>query len=72
MAEFAAIQIVASIIQLVDVGVRIVERLDDFRDKANGLPKSFKHIRTRLPIFIDALRQTKETMEEHAEEAWQM
>jgi hypothetical protein len=63
MAEFAAIQIVASIIQVIDVGVRIIERLDDFREKANGLPRTFRHISTKLPLLVDALRQTKEVME---------
>jgi hypothetical protein len=63
MAELAALQVAASIIQVIDVGIRISERLKDFHDKSHALPSTFKHINNKLPIFIDALRQTKEAME---------
>jgi hypothetical protein len=55
MAEFAALSVAASILQVVNVGIRVIKRLNEYGDKANGLPDAFKHINKRLPIFIDAL-----------------
>jgi hypothetical protein len=63
MAELAALQVAASIIQVIDVGIRVVQRLREYHDKANELPDAFKHISKRLPIFIETLRQTKSTFE---------
>ncbi|KAF2133626.1 TPR-like protein [Dothidotthia symphoricarpi CBS 119687] len=64
MAEaLATLAVVASILQVVDLGVRVIKRLEDFREEAGGLPKAFTHISRRLPILIDALRKTKQIME---------
>jgi hypothetical protein len=64
MAELAALQVAASIIQVIDVGIRVIKRLQDFKKKANGLPDAFKHINLRLPLFVDALRQTNAALED--------
>jgi hypothetical protein len=64
MAEsLAALQVAASIIQVIDVGIRVVQRLREYHDNANDLPDAFKHVSKRLPIFIETLRQTKSTIE---------
>jgi len=64
MAEaLAGVQIAASIIQVIDVGVRVLERLKDFHDTTNALPDALKHISNKLPILIDALRLTNDAME---------
>jgi hypothetical protein len=64
MAELAALQVAASIIQVIDVGIRVIKRLQDFKKNANGLPDAFKHINLRLPLFVDALRQTNAALED--------
>jgi hypothetical protein len=64
MAEaYAALQIAASILQVIDIGTRVVKRLHEYHQKSNGLPESFKHINKRLPLFLDALRQTSAAIE---------
>jgi hypothetical protein len=69
MAELAALSVAASILQVIDVGLRVLTRLNDFNANANGLPDAFRHISTRLPIFIDALRQTKNGLEDMTDSA---
>jgi hypothetical protein len=69
MAELAALSVAASILQVIDVGLRVITRLNDFNANANGLPEAFRHISTRLPIFIDALRQTKDGLENMSDSA---
>jgi hypothetical protein len=39
--------------------VKVLERVEDFRNSANGLPKAFRHIETRLPASVEILRETK-------------
>jgi len=63
MAELATLQVAASIIQVIDVGVRVIARLKAYHDKTNGLPVAFKHISKKLPIFIHALEQTKSALD---------
>lgn len=63
MAELATLQVAASIIQVIDVGIRVVQRLMEYHDKSNELPDAFKHVSKRLPIFIETLRQTRSTIE---------
>jgi hypothetical protein len=69
MAELAALSVAASILQVIDVGIRVIGRLKEYNDKANGLPNAFKHISKRLPIFIDALRQTNSAIESMTDSA---
>lgn len=69
MDPFSALQVAASIIQCIDVGVRVVERLNEFHNKAGDLPQAFKHIRKRLPVFIETLRHTHLTLENVSESA---
>jgi hypothetical protein len=69
MAELAALSVAASILQVIDVGIRVIERFKELNDSANGLPDAFRHISKRLPIFIDALRQTKSSVEDMSDSA---
>ncbi|KAF1842634.1 TPR-like protein [Cucurbitaria berberidis CBS 394.84] len=69
MAELAALGIAASVLQIIDVGVRVVERLNDSRKNGTTLPHAFRHINTRLPVFIDALRETKSRLEDMTDSA---
>ncbi|KAF2195127.1 hypothetical protein K469DRAFT_4106 [Zopfia rhizophila CBS 207.26] len=60
MAEaLAVVSIVANIIQLVDFGTRVLTRLDQYQSTLAEIPKAFRHIKSELPVLLDALRQTK-------------
>jgi hypothetical protein len=60
MAEgLAVVGIVASIIQLVDFGSRVLKRLEEYQSQLGDIPEAFCHIRAQLPVLLDALRQTK-------------
>ncbi|KAL1800626.1 hypothetical protein ACET3X_000968 [Alternaria dauci] len=69
MAEFAALSVAASILQVIDISVRVAERLNEYRKKEDSLPTAFKHVSTRLPIFILALQNTNAKMEDMTDEA---
>ncbi|PVH90870.1 hypothetical protein DM02DRAFT_620815 [Periconia macrospinosa] len=63
MAEaLAVVGIVASIIQLVDFGSRVLKRLEEYQSELGDIPEAFRHIKTELPVLLDALRQTKATI----------
>ncbi|KAH8727392.1 P-loop containing nucleoside triphosphate hydrolase protein [Phaeosphaeriaceae sp. PMI808] len=60
MAEaLAVVGIVANIIQLVDFGSRVLKRLEEYQSELGDIPEAFRHIKTELPVLLDALRQTK-------------
>ena len=58
MAEIAALSLAASILQVINISVRVAERLNEYHQKGDSLPDAFKHVSTRLPIFVLALRDT--------------
>jgi hypothetical protein len=58
MAEAAAVVgLVASIASLVDLGVKIVSRINDFADSTSDIPKSFRSLADRLPLLNQTLRR---------------
>lgn len=60
MAEaFATVGLVANIVQLVDFSTRAVSRLDEFYSVAKEIPKSFRGIKTQLPLLATTLEQLK-------------
>lgn len=60
MAEaLAVVSIVANIIQLVDFGSRVLERLEEYQSKFGDIPEAFRHIKVELPVLLDALGQTQ-------------
>jgi N-terminal domain on NACHT_NTPase and P-loop NTPases len=64
MAEaLAVIGIIASIVQLVDFGSKILSRLNEFQSTAGEIPQSFCNIKSELPVLLDSLRHTKEAIE---------
>ncbi|KAI4959802.1 hypothetical protein J4E86_003527 [Alternaria arbusti] len=69
MAELAAVGVAASIIQVIDISVRVIERLNEYRKKGDSLPDAFKHVSTRLPIFVLALRTTNSKIEDMTDDA---
>jgi hypothetical protein len=64
MAEaLAVVAVVASIVQLVDFTTRVVRRLDDFHSIAGEMPKSFRQVKTELPLLGTTLQQIKEAID---------
>jgi prefoldin subunit 5 len=64
MAEaLAAVAVVASIVQLVDFSTRVVSRLDEFYAVTREVPKSFRHVKTELPLLAATLAQLKEAID---------
>jgi hypothetical protein len=63
MAEaLAIVSVVASIVQLVDFSTRVVTRLDEFYSVAKEIPKSFRHVKTELPLLATTLSQLQEAI----------
>ena len=62
MAEAVAIVgLAAGIIQLADSGKRVLRRLNECNSKLGDVPETFRHIKTELPLLLDALEQTRKT-----------
>jgi hypothetical protein len=60
MAEaLAVVSVVASIVQLVDFGSKVLLRLNEFQSSVGEIPKTFQHIKAELPVLVDTLEQTK-------------
>lgn len=54
MAEaLAVIGFIGSVTQLVNYGVKVVERLNEFNDQVKGLPETFAKIRIQLPLLLN-------------------
>ena len=69
MAELAALSVAASILQVIDISVRVAERLNEYRKKEDSLPDALKHVSTRLPVFVLALRNTNAKIEDVTDDA---
>ena len=53
MAEaLAAIGAVASIVQLVDFGSKVLLRLNEFQSSIGEIPKVFQHVKAELPVLL--------------------
>jgi hypothetical protein len=64
MAEpLAVVGIVASIAQLIVFGSQVLERLEEYQSKLGDIPKAFRHIKTELPVLLDALQRTKASID---------
>ena len=64
MAEaIAVVGVVASIVQLVDFGSKVLHRLNDFQSSLEDIPNTFKHVKCELLILLETLNQTKDAVE---------
>jgi Cdc6-like AAA superfamily ATPase len=60
MAEaVAVVGVVASIVQLIHFSTRVACRLQEFHSVAGGIPRSFRLIKTELPLLETTLQQLK-------------
>src|SRR5947207_14430294 len=61
MAEaLAVVGLVSAIVQFVDFGNKLVERLHEFTSDAHEVPETFRAIKLQLPLLIDTLRRTQQ------------
>jgi hypothetical protein len=61
MAEaLAIVGLVSSIVQFVDFSSKLVERLNEFLSNLEEVPKTFKDIKTELPLLINTLKRTED------------
>ena len=64
MAEaLAIVGLVAAIVQFIDVGTKVVLRLQEFNSRNKELPAAFQDIFVQLPLLINDLKQTKDDIE---------
>jgi hypothetical protein len=60
MAEaLAAVGAVASIVQLIDFGARVLSRLNDFQSTTRKIPEAYRQVKSELPLLIHTLNNTK-------------
>jgi hypothetical protein len=61
MAEaLAIVSLVSAIVQFVDFGGKVVERLNEFNSDRHEVPKTFQAVKVQLPLLISTLRRTEE------------
>ena len=64
MAEtLLAVGLVCNVIQFIDLGTKVVQRLDEYRFQVQEAPKAFKEVHVELPLLLDTLGQTKNQIE---------
>ena len=64
MAEaLAIVGLVSAIVQFIDFGSKIVNRLDEFQSRINEVPPTFRDIKIELPLLLNTLERTKEQAE---------
>ena len=60
MAEaIAVISLLSSVVQLVDFGTKLIDRLDEFASAAEDVPLSFRSIKLQLPSPSSPLRRVE-------------
>jgi hypothetical protein len=64
MAEALVVAgLVSAIVQFIDFGSKIIERLDEFKSNLGNVPKSFRDIEAEIPLLLDTLKRTMEEAE---------
>ena len=60
MAEaLAIVGLVSAIVQFVDFSAKTLERLKQFRSKAQDIPEAFREISNQLPLLLADLQHTR-------------
>jgi hypothetical protein len=64
MAEaLAVVGVVSNIVQLADFSSKVLHRLYEFQSSPGEIPKTYRHIKSELPILREILEQTKEAID---------
>jgi hypothetical protein len=56
MEAAAVVGLVSTIVQFVEFATKVVDRLNDFKQSINELPKAFRKFNDLLPLLIDTLK----------------
>src|SRR5437588_1108749 len=61
MAEaLAIVGLVSAIVQFVDFGGKVMERLNEFNSDLHEVPKTFQAFKVQLPLLINTLHRTQQ------------
>lgn len=64
MAEaLAIVGLTSAIVQFLDFGGKVVERVKEFSSEIDELPKTFQVVQVQLPLLIDSLSRTQRQAE---------
>jgi hypothetical protein len=55
--------VVANIIQLIQFGEQILDRLEQYGTTLKGLPEALGHIHARIPILLNSLKKTRHSID---------
>jgi hypothetical protein len=59
MSGVEALSVVANVIQVVQAGLEVYERLEQYGTTIGGLPETFLHISARMRLLVDVLKTTE-------------
>jgi N-terminal domain on NACHT_NTPase and P-loop NTPases len=59
MEAAAVIGLVSAIFNFVEFGNKVVDRLNDFKQSINEVPRTFRNFNDQLPLLIDTLKRTR-------------
>ncbi|MCJ1239911.1 hypothetical protein MMC14_007909 [Varicellaria rhodocarpa] len=63
MDPLSAIGVASSIIQFVDLGMKVATRLKEYNSATTDIPRSLQHISAQLPLLLSALDRMKTGVE---------
>ena len=63
MDPLSAIGVASSIIQFVDLGMKVATRLKEYNSATTDVPRSLRHISAQLPLLLSALDRMKTDVE---------
>lgn len=66
MSGVEALSVAANVIAVVQAGVDVYERLEQYGSTVGGLPESFLHISARIRLLVDALKMTQAAVDSGA------
>ncbi len=55
--------LIANIIAFLDYGAKVVNRLSEFQSQTEDVPKTFRDLKTELPLLLKTLDETKQQAE---------
>ncbi|KAK5987846.1 Nephrocystin-3-like protein [Cladobotryum mycophilum] len=63
MDPITAIGLASTIFQFIELGIKVAKRVDEFTAAIDDVPKTFKQIRTELPLIVDGLRRIQRNID---------
>ncbi|KAL4981967.1 hypothetical protein BDW68DRAFT_182990 [Aspergillus falconensis] len=63
MDSWSVVGATASIVSLVDFGLKVCRRLNDYNDKVQNLPGTFRALSEQLPLIVDTVSNIRQNCE---------